>query len=68
MSVMTYRRLWCDGVSGQPCGAWIGMAETPGETAAELRRVARADGWRHRRDGRNGRDLCPDCAEAGEGQ
>jgi hypothetical protein len=53
VTVAVYRRLWCDA----KCGAWYGLAELPGDTAAELRRCARTEGWRRK----NGKDLCPEC-------
>ncbi|MGW0312081.1 hypothetical protein [Streptomyces flavidovirens] len=57
MTVATYRRIWCDGPgSGLMCGSSFGM-DIPGETAADVRKRARSEGWR--RD--SGRDICPDC-------
>lgn len=62
MTAATYRRLWCDGPgSGSMCGANIGN-DMPGETATELRRRARNEGWQRK----DGRDLCPDCAPTPE--
>ncbi|MFF9714799.1 hypothetical protein ACF1DW_04275 [Streptomyces sp. NPDC014603] len=63
MTIAVYRRLWCNGEDDEGrCGNWHGTAEFNGETAAELRRTARLDGWVRRH--RNGRliDLCPEHA------
>jgi len=50
MSIVTTRTLHCDGLDCQQ--AIVGVDE--GDTAAVLRRMARSEGWSHRK----GRDLC----------
>lgn len=66
MIVKTYD-VFCDGVLGQDpdgekryCPTWAGGASTT-ESAALARAGARRLGWARRA----GRDLCPECVEAG---
>lgn len=66
MTIIKSYDVFCDGQypSGNRCTAWAdtGVTAAAGRSshaAAEARDEARARGWKRR----NGRDLCPSCAE-----
>ena len=67
MSVNRQTTVWCDGripagkVTHVVCVEW----RQESGNAATVRKVARADGWRRKSDGR---DLCPACTEREKGK
>jgi hypothetical protein len=62
MSVRTVRHLDCEGHALRADILMCGETEEgfPGETAEDLRRRARSEGWRRV----DGRDVGPECGEA----
>lgn len=58
MSISKVIYLHCDGAKCPLDGAAFDHAPLSGETAAEQRERARAEGWRRRQS----QDLCPNCA------